>query len=51
MVSDNYRVKVSDIGFHKLKIENQTQTQVSSIAWTAPEITKDSTFSVCFIIN
>eukprot|EP00026_Physarum_polycephalum_P006170 Phypoly_transcript_06211.p1 GENE.Phypoly_transcript_06211~~Phypoly_transcript_06211.p1 ORF type:complete len:603 (-),score=87.25 Phypoly_transcript_06211:16-1776(-) len=45
LVNYNWRVKVADFGFSRLKAENQTMTQCGNVAWTAPEIFEDAPYS------
>jgi len=45
MVTETWRVKVADAGFSKVKLDNQTMTQVGAVSWTAPEVTQDALYS------
>eukprot|EP00026_Physarum_polycephalum_P001091 Phypoly_transcript_01092.p1 GENE.Phypoly_transcript_01092~~Phypoly_transcript_01092.p1 ORF type:complete len:1198 (+),score=219.95 Phypoly_transcript_01092:455-3595(+) len=45
LISDNNKVKISDVGFSRIKLDNQTMTQIGAVAWTAPEVTRDTLYS------
>eukprot|EP00026_Physarum_polycephalum_P001102 Phypoly_transcript_01103.p1 GENE.Phypoly_transcript_01103~~Phypoly_transcript_01103.p1 ORF type:complete len:774 (+),score=173.32 Phypoly_transcript_01103:1162-3483(+) len=38
LVAADWKVKIADFGFSRIKADNQTMTQCGTVAWTAPEI-------------
>jgi serine/threonine protein kinase/ABC-type branched-subunit amino acid transport system substrate-binding protein len=38
LVAADWKVKIADFGFSRVKADNQTMTQCGTVAWTAPEI-------------
>lgn len=38
LVAADWKVKIADFGFSRVKMDNQTMTQCGTVAWTAPEI-------------
>lgn len=38
LVASDWKVKIADFGFSRIKLDNQTMTQCGTVAWTAPEI-------------
>jgi len=38
LVAADWKVKIADFGFSRVKADNQTMTQCGTVSWTAPEI-------------
>lgn len=42
----DWKVKIADFGFSRVKADNHTMTQCGTVAWTAPEIFDGSHYTV-----
>jgi serine/threonine protein kinase/ABC-type branched-subunit amino acid transport system substrate-binding protein len=45
LVAADWKVKIADFGFSRVKADNQTMTQCGTVAWTAPEIFEGSHYT------
>jgi serine/threonine protein kinase len=51
LIGNDWKPKIGDFGFSRVKAEHQTMTQLGTVSWTSPEIFEGRQYTVCLLLN